>query len=121
MRIRSPQEKKKLSYARDRRNVYGESPHASRRNIPLQKARRNRANRRLANQGLAGHALLLAEVAFDDVESRIYRKSLKGWKKYPDSPLGKVLAEKSRRRKVMREIGGRQALITRTIPNQEQN
>lgn len=32
-RRRSPQEKKALSYARDRRNVYGENDKSSRKNI----------------------------------------------------------------------------------------
>ncbi|MFD9407178.1 hypothetical protein ACFWBN_09205 [Streptomyces sp. NPDC059989] len=34
MRQRSPQEKKRLSYLKDRRNVYGENQKSSRRNIP---------------------------------------------------------------------------------------
>jgi len=50
MKKLTPQEKKELSYERDRRNVYGRSPHASRKAIPLHKALRNRANRHLENQ-----------------------------------------------------------------------
>ncbi len=38
MRRRTPQEKKKRpGYERDRRNTYGESPHAARKTIPLNK------------------------------------------------------------------------------------
>lgn len=35
MREKTPQEKKQLSLQKDRRNVYGEAPHAVRKNIPL--------------------------------------------------------------------------------------
>jgi len=45
--------KKELSDKCDRRNVYGETPHAARKNISLRKAMRNRANRHYENQQLA--------------------------------------------------------------------
>jgi hypothetical protein len=45
MRERTPQEKKSLSLAKDRRNVYGEAPHGAWKSIPLRKKLRNRANR----------------------------------------------------------------------------
>jgi hypothetical protein len=45
MKERTPQEKKSLSLAKDRRNVYGEAPHGARKSIPLKKKLRNRANR----------------------------------------------------------------------------
>lgn len=44
-RRRSPQEKKLLSYRRDRRNAYGGNAKSSRRNIPLSKRLPHRANR----------------------------------------------------------------------------
>ena len=121
MRKRTPQEKKKLSYERDRRNVYGEAPHAARKNIPLQKALRNRANRHLANQELAIQGPTPPEEISEELESRVHQKAPKDWKKYPDAPLGEVLAKKSRSRKIMRENGGREALITRTILNTEES
>lgn len=34
MKRRSPQEKKRLSYAKDRRNDYGENDKSSRKNVP---------------------------------------------------------------------------------------
>lgn len=110
MRKRTPQEKKKLSYERDRRNVYGEAPHAARKNIPLQKALRNRANRHLANRELAIQGPTPPEEISEELESRVHQKAPKDWKKYPDTLLGEVLAKKSR-----------EALITRTILNTEEN
>jgi len=121
MRKRTPHEKKELSYERDRRNVYGESPHAGRKAIPLRKALRNRANRRLANQELAIQGPTPSDDISDAVESGINQKAPKNWNKTPDAPLGKVLAEKSRRRKIMRENGGRDALVTRITLNTEEN
>ncbi|HET6891073.1 MAG TPA: hypothetical protein VFH31_08220 [Pyrinomonadaceae bacterium] len=114
MRKRTPQEKKELSYKRDRRNVYGNAPHAARKNIPLRKAQRNRANRHAANQAIAYHGPAPDENLADELESRINHRAPREWEKYPDAPLGEVIAEKSRKRKTMREHGGRQALITRT-------
>jgi hypothetical protein len=51
-RQRSPQEKKALSYERDRRNVYGENTAASRRGVPIRKRSRSRAERHLENDAL---------------------------------------------------------------------
>jgi hypothetical protein len=47
---RSPQEKKKLSYERDRVNVYGQNDKASRKRIPKFKAQSNRNYRRAATE-----------------------------------------------------------------------
>ena len=116
MRKRTPQEKKKLSYERDRRNVYGNSPHAARKAIPLRKAQRNRANRHLANQDVAVQAPLPSEGVAEKIEARLNLKAPKAWRKDPDAPLGKVLAENLRSREIMRERGGRDALITKTKP-----
>ena len=113
MKKRTPQEKKQLSYERDCRNVYGEAPHAARKNVPLRKALRNRANRHYANQQLAYEGIGLNEDLADQIESRIKHKAAVEWEKYPDAPLGKVIADKSRKRAIMREHGGREALITR--------
>jgi hypothetical protein len=112
---RTPQEKKRLSYARDRRNVYGEAPHAARKNIPLKKALRNRANRHYANQQLMYEGVGFDEELADAIESRIKRKAPHEWEKFPDAPLGEVVPRKSRNRAIMQEHGGRKAfkLVTR--------
>jgi hypothetical protein len=112
MTKRSPQEKKRLSYARDRRNIYGEAPHAARKNIPLRKASRNRANRRYANQQLMYEGVCFDEELADAIESRVRQKAPHEWEKYPDAPLGEVVARKSRNRAIMQEHEGRKAIKT---------
>lgn len=49
---KTPQAKKALSYALDRRNAYRENDKASRKLIPLRKARENRQDRRKIAQAL---------------------------------------------------------------------
>jgi hypothetical protein len=110
MRKRTPQEKKKLSYERDRRNVYGRSPQAARKHIPLRKALRNRANRHLDNQAVAYRGPVPEVGLADELESRLYQRAAQEWIKYRDAPLGEVIADKSRRRKILREHGGRDGL-----------
>ena len=114
MKRKTPQEKKQISYERDRRNVYGEAPHAARKAIPLRKALRNRANRHVANQSVDYQGPAPDEDLADELESRVHHRVPQEWEKYPDAPLGEVIANKSRKRKIMREHGGREALITRT-------
>jgi hypothetical protein len=111
MTKRTPQEKKRLSYAHDRRNVYGEAPHAARKSIPLRKALRNRANRHYANQQLKYEGVSFDEELADAIESRVRQKTPQEWEKHPDAPLGEVVARKSRNRAIMQEHGGRTALI----------
>lgn len=112
MRRRTPQEKKLLSYERDRRNVYGEAPHAARRNIPLRKAERNSSNRHYQNQQLSYIGPTPTEEHADEMESRVYHRAPAEWKKYRDAPLGEVITERLRLRDVMRSNGGREALRT---------
>ncbi|NJP30217.1 hypothetical protein FLW53_39710 [Microbispora sp. SCL1-1] len=98
MRRRSPQEKKRLSYAKDRRNDYGENDKSSRKNIRLSKKRPHRANRRLTSQVLKA-AEGVVDVGIAAVgEERLLRKRPKSWKKFPDAPLGKVVQLTLRRR-----------------------
>lgn len=52
MTRKTPQEKKALSYARDRRNSYGENAKSFRKNTPLRKRLVNRANRHRNGQDL---------------------------------------------------------------------
>src|SRR2546425_9295222 len=103
MRKRTPQEKKELSYKRDRRNVYGEAPHAARKAIPLHKALRNRANRHASNQAVAYQGPAPDDAAADELESRVHHRAPQAWEKYPDAPLGEVVVKKTKYRKAMRE------------------
>src|ERR1700748_553279 len=87
-KVRSPQDKKALSYARDCRNGYGESDKASRKKIPLRKAGESRRDRREIDQAL--HVLpRLGEDAADLAESNARHDipRVGGWRKGPDVPL----------------------------------
>ena len=119
MKKRTPQEKKELSYERDRRNVYGRSPPASRKAIPLHKALRNRANRHHENQQVDYKGPVPDEDLTDRIESLLFKRAPKEWEKYPDAPLGEVVAKKSKDRAVMRKHGGRKALRTPITPKKQ--
>ena len=96
---RSPQEKKALSYANDRRNTFGENDKASRKAIPARKAGENRKVRRKARQsvGVLDHA---DEVAAEVVESSLRHdlERVGGWKKSPDAPLSDYIELQAHRR-----------------------
>ncbi len=96
---KSPQHKKALSYAKDRRNVYGENDKASRKAIPAQKAAENRKARRKASQ-----ALEIVE-RLDDAATDLLESSLRhdvervgGWTKDADAPLLEYIEIQARRR-----------------------
>lgn len=89
---RPPSEKKALSYARDRRNCYGENDKASRRLIPLRKAKDHRSQRRGVAQSIAVLTRLPEEAAAvveGDVRQNLARKG--GWRKGPDARLADVI------------------------------
>ena len=98
MRPKTPQEKKQLSYEKDRRNVYGEAPHAARRTIPLHKRSRNRTNRRMQERQLRPAESAIDLETADDMESRMRARAPKVWTKSPDAPLGEVVKHKLQRR-----------------------
>ncbi|MEM6275797.1 MAG: hypothetical protein AAF714_02525 [Pseudomonadota bacterium] len=78
---RSPQEKKALSYARDRRNTYGENNKAARKAIPRNKKTANRSVRRVAKQALM----------HEDLETVAPPDHKRKWRKVPDDKLGAIL------------------------------
>lgn len=94
----TPQQKKRLSYARDRRNTYGENHKAARRLIPLAKALDIRSERRTQDQVLARALQRQAQAPeqLDAIENDIRATRPRKWRKSPDSPLGEVLARKAR-------------------------
>ena len=112
MKRLTPQEKKALSYERDRRNTYGNSPQAARKAIPLRKALRNRANRHLQNQQLRYSGPAPAESLADEFESLMYRRAPRVWRKDADSPLGEVIAGKVEWRALLHEHGGSAAVAS---------
>lgn len=95
---KSPQQKKALSYAKDRRNDYGANDKASRKAIPARKAGENRKVRRKAAHALAGIERL-DESAAERVERALAHdiERVDGWTKSADVPLGEYVAKQVRR------------------------
>ncbi len=94
MSIKTPQEKKALSYERDRRNRYGQNAKASRKAIPLRKAKTKRANRKSANQILSAAPKTVDFLADDAPENKIAGIRKKRWQKAPDVPLQDAIQAK---------------------------
>jgi len=109
MRKKTPQEKKQLSYKKDRRNCYGESPHGARKSIPIRKKLRNRANRKYQDQQLTINGLKLDDDLAEQIETRLYHKAPKVWNKVADAPLKKAVKRKQQRRQKLEKEGGRRA------------
>lgn len=100
---RSPQVKKALSYAKDRRNDYGENDKSSRKNIRRNKRIPVRADRHRERQVLAdatgpADATELAERAEAKLSARKSMWLTKRWRKWRDAPLGEVVVGKLQRR-----------------------
>ena len=94
VRPKTPQEKKRLSLQKDRRNFYGENDKASRKNIPRAKARVNRANRRGDSVALAGAKGVPDETLDAAAEDAVEGRRRKVWRKVPDESLGRKLARR---------------------------
>jgi hypothetical protein len=110
---RTPQEKKRLSYEKDRRNDYGGAPHAARKSIPLRKALRNRANRHLQEKSLRTLCGRPDVGALEEAESLMRRRAPHAWKKERDEPLGEIVRRKTGWRRELQEAGGCDALFLR--------
>jgi len=100
---KSPQEKKRLSLLKDRRNTYGENSKASRKAIPRHKKAQRRATRRIEKQVLSAGSHPEIELG-DAVNVRLASHQTWVWKKTPDTPLGEVLDGKLKRRAKQGEI-----------------
>ncbi len=90
----TPQEKKRLSYLRDRREAYGQNDKAARRLVPLHKAKANRRVRR-------GDKLALAAADPDALEMIAPRRPKPDWRKAPGVTLRKAV-EASREARMRR-------------------
>ena len=100
---RDPLEKKALSYAKDRRNDYGENDKSSRKNIRRNKRVPNRADRHRERQVLAAATgRTVAVEAAEQVEAKLLAKKsmwfTKRWRKWPDARLADLLLQKLQRR-----------------------
>jgi hypothetical protein len=86
---RSPQEKKRLSYSKDRRNGYGENDKSSRKNIARNKRNRHRSERHRAQQQLSAAVGLVDQVIDEGLDERVARaRRGSRWRKFPDVQLG---------------------------------
>jgi hypothetical protein len=95
---KSPQEKKALSYAKDRRNGYGENDKSSRKAIPRRKAAENRGSRRKVTRSLSEMQRLdEAGAALVESSARNGMERVGGFKKKADIPLSEHLQRKLRR------------------------
>ena len=92
---KTPQEKKRLSYEKDRRNTYGANSKASRKSIPLAKARANRSERHAQNHVLATAVGVENSDAMAAVENLVRSTEPRDWRKFPDTSLGEVLDRKA--------------------------
>ncbi|WP_402720903.1 hypothetical protein [Janthinobacterium rivuli] len=92
---KTPQEKKRLSYEKDRRNTYGANSKASRKSIPLAKARANRSERHTQNHVLAIAVGVENGDALAAVENLVRSTEPRDWRKFPDTSLGEVLDRKA--------------------------
>lgn len=88
--IKTPQEKKRLSYAKDCRNTYGESDKGSRTSIKRNKAFSNRRLRRAIAQALISEIESNDSGSVQNAERRLTRYK---WKKSSDTPLGELVKE----------------------------
>lgn len=92
---KTPQEKKRLSYEKDRRNTCGENSKATRKGIPLAKARANRTERHTQDHILATAVGVENSDALAVIENLIRSTEPRHWRKSPDTPLGEVLDRKA--------------------------
>lgn len=94
----TPQDKKRHSYIKDRRNTYGENAKSSRKNISRNKRTRSRTERRVARQPFTGNSIDFEEDRIDAALARSELLHRESWKKFPDEPLGTVVERKLHRR-----------------------
>lgn len=91
----TPQQKKQLSYKRDRRNTYSENHAASLKGIRRRKRTIARVERRISHQQL-GTIHCVDDATEDSVSNLTFQPPAK-WKKSPDQPLGFVMTRHTTR------------------------
>ena len=101
-KVKTPQEKKALSYAKDRRNAYGENDKGRRQSI--------RKNKQLSSQTERSKEIKLRSIPSEgfgedqivEIENLVVDETkssrLKGFKKYPDASLSDHLETQKRKR-----------------------
>lgn len=86
----TPQEKKILSYRKDRRNMYGESRSRSRFAIAKRRAKRHQTFRHHQKQIIA--ETIKTNADFDSLLSTEKALKIKGWRKVSDESLGEFVS-----------------------------
>ncbi|MFE3456191.1 hypothetical protein ACFXKD_01505 [Nocardiopsis aegyptia] len=86
-RRRTPQDDKRLSYTKDRRNEYGENDKSSRKSIRRAQRHVARANRRRATEALATTRGTADTERGAQAQERLERRRPRRWDKWPDEPL----------------------------------
>lgn len=97
MRRRSPQEKKALSYAKDRRNFYGENDKSSRTAIRANKRFPHRAERHREHQLLDTVTGAVGAVDAERADSAPPCRAGR-WRKVADMPLAETVIHRLQRR-----------------------
>ena len=98
MTRKTPQQKKRLSYLKDRRNTYAENSKSSRQSIRQHKRYVNKANRRYAERHIAELAGKPDSDILEAAELQVVSRRPKRWAKMADEPLGDVVQDKLARR-----------------------
>lgn len=114
----SPQQKKKYSYAKDRRNAYGERGANSRHAIRENKLHVERSRRHAENLVLHGAFGIPDEELLTIIENRVRSRpsSKKRFHKMPDAPLAQVVEYKLARREMLRTVEDTVPLIQSSLP-----
>jgi hypothetical protein len=106
-KVTSPPEKKRLSLALDRRNIFRENDKSSRKSIANGKARAHRKERRIVDELLSHEHITAPDDDATAIEGAVKAKArsakLSGFKKWPDRPLAEVISRKLAQRKRKRE------------------
>ena len=92
---RTPQEKKVLSYLKDRRNMYGESRSRAIKSIRRRKTLVNRSNRRIVAQQIR---IIDTNISSETIEVSTQVVTRKRWRKFADPPLVRFVEDRLRRR-----------------------
>jgi hypothetical protein len=95
-RKKTPQQKKRDSYKKDRRNTYGESGARSRFSVARRK-RNSRSRERAAARQTTDMALRDPDRS-ERLEGKAVAKHRGRWRKVADAPLGDVVERKLKRR-----------------------
>lgn len=93
---KTPQQKKQLSYKKDRRNAYGENDKSSRTSIRFKKRYLNRSYRKSVRQRLNSSLSINSETAAFEIENEALAVKRKKWQKYPDITLKQHIARQQK-------------------------